>query len=183
MEGEGLRKFALVAVAAVSANAAIGQSLGGKPGEVLGAWEVETVADKFTDARMGIAHTKLGKESMAAIKCDKPGPGSLYLMIEAPQFLGSDRVERPRAHMAGYRLDEGPIVDLPSPYYDGKIALIFSGRAGPVLREMAAQTPKRLRVRFVNYEGNFVTVDLDVSGMSNAIYRTAQICEDTNFVQ
>ncbi|WP_157035647.1 hypothetical protein [Sphingobium chungbukense] len=176
-----MKKVIIAALLAASSGSA-SASLGSKPGEMVGAWEVETVIDGFSDTKRGITHTKLGADGFLAVKCDKPGLGSLYLTFFTPKYLGSDRISS-RVHGAKYRLDDAPAQDLPSPYYDGKAASIIGNKATDLLKGLAISSPKRFRAQFLTYDNDLAEIDVDVTGAANAIYKTAAICEDTAFVQ
>lgn len=151
--------------------------------EKVGNWEVQTTSDSFTDSVRGVAHTPLGQTGTIVVKCDKPGPGSMYVEFLTPSFLGSDSIARGRYHEAQYRLDDGPPGDLPGLYYDGKSAILLQGKKrANFITEITVNEPKRLRVQFVSYDGSYANVDLDVEGAGTAMKKTAAICSDTSTI-
>jgi len=181
-----MEKATLIATVIVAMMFPTSQSAAANPspaGEKFGGWTVQTVKDGFSDVTRGIAATSLNGQSAMVIKCDKQGPGSLYAQIFTPQFLGSDKSSvRYERHTAKYRLDDDAAVDFDSPYYDGRSALVFNREATRFVAGLALKNAKRFRGLFMTYDNDEVQVDIDISGVSDAIKRTAQICGDTTVI-
>lgn len=142
----------------------------------VGSWLVTKTVDGFSDKKRGIAHTEiLPKTGTLAIKCDAPGGDSLYVTFLTNEYLGSDK-----AGSGKFRFDDAEPATLPLPRYDKRSAHLFSSSAKSFLSQLVTSNPKRLRVQFLGYDG-LVNIDVDVTGVADAIKQTAAICEDTRF--
>lgn len=158
------------------------QSIGKSPGQKIGNWEIETIKDNFTDNTRGIAHTPIGKDDTIVIKCDAPGPGSLYISFFTSAFLGDDSIGSSyEYHNAKYRLDDQGVSDMPNPFYDSKTATIVGKPVQKFLSLLSTSDPKRFRAQFTTFDSDLVTMDVDTTGIASAIKATAQICGDTDF--
>lgn len=160
--------------------AAINQAAETKAGQ----WVIKDTSDGFSDAKRGIAHTPIESDGVFVVKCDSPGPGKVYVQFLTPKYLGSDNVGRRQFHTGKYRLDDGPIADLPRPYYDGKsAALLDAGPTTVFLNTLTNLNPKRFRAQFLTYDGDMSNIDIDVTGISDTIKKTAALCQDSSLTQ
>lgn len=148
----------------------------------VGSWSIKKTVDSFSDAKRGISMTALvPAKGVMVVKCDAPGPDSLYVSFLTSGYLGSDRVSsRYRANLAQFRIDESPAERLDSPSFDGRSAHLFRSNAATLLKRLVAENPKRLRIQFNGYD-SLVNVDIDITGAAEAIKLTAAICEDSRF--
>lgn len=160
---------------------ALAQSVGDKPGEMVGAWEIETLTEGFSDVTRGIAHTRLGAGASVVIKCDEPGDGKLYVSFLTTKYLGSDNVRR-ELRRAKYRLDDGAAAELPKPYYVGYGAALLEPEGRQFLGTLVNMNPKRFRAQFLTYDSEFSEIDVDVTGIAEVIRKTAAICKDSTLL-
>lgn len=148
----------------------------------VGSWSVKRTVDSFSDAKRGIAMTEVTTAGTIVVKCDTPGPDSLYVSIITSKYLGSDRIRRSySAELNKVRFDDAAPESLPRTTYDGRSAHMFSAQATSFLSRLARDNPKRVRLQLVTYDSDIVTADFDVTGVADAIKQTAAICEDTRF--
>jgi hypothetical protein len=146
--------------------------------EKVGAWSFRTIVDPMSDAVRGIAHTgQLDDPMHLVVKCDSNGDSNVYFVFISKDYLGSIRSNRIRP--IKFRLDDSPPEDMDG-LYDARNAGVLDVRTnnagGRFLSRLAGS--KKLTVQLTDYEGDFKTAVIDVSGARQALTKVATACRD-----
>lgn len=154
-----IRRF--LGALAVAALAFAGPAAAQDAGTTSGAWLIRTVVDPITDARRGIA-TLEGEHGRLVVKCDAPGPGSVYIHFISNEYLGGDYDRRQMV----VRFDQAPPATQ-TWHYNGSAALLTTEplQMGFV-RQLAAAS--RLVLRATTYRGASVTAVFEIDPVTTA---------------
>lgn len=143
--------------------------------EKVGAWELLVISDPITDESRSIAIIR-GGESSLAVKCDSPGPDSVYVHFIADEYLGEGRYRRRDAtHRFG---DATPVTQ--NWNYDGRGAILIDDRAVDQFNgEMLSA--ERLALRATTFEFRQVTAlfSLTPEDTTEAMRRVYSGCNDS----
>lgn len=142
-------------------------------------WEFKVITDPMSDAKRGIANSDGTLDAILVIKCDKNGPGSLYLSILSKNYLGKGRYG---SRNIDYRFDGGEVESIRG-YYDGRTASIFNLRPGKKGGEFLSglKSAKEMVVRLSSYDYQTYTTVIDVTGAAEAIKKSADACGDSDW--
>lgn len=132
----------------------------------------------MTDLKRGIASV-MGDNGMLVLKCDKNGPGSLYIDVVSKEYLGG---VSSRMRDMKYRFDGGqPGTILAT--YDERSALLFNlkpgSKGGDFISSLRSSSKLVVEVTDFRYSGNYIT--FDTTGAAATIAKAAQTCGDTNW--
>lgn len=144
-------------------------------------WNFQEIVDPMSDAQRGIANTSESLDAMIVVKCDRNGPGSLYVSIISKNFLGKGRYGNRGIE---YRFDGGSVKSV-NAFHDGRTASIFRVKPGEAggnfLSELS--NAKEMVIRVTSYDYDTYTSVLPVAGSGPMIERVARTCKDTEWVE
>jgi len=144
------------------------------------AWDYKLIEDPMTDAKRGISVLEADQGALV-IKCDRNGPGSLYLSIISKNYLGGLSSNRRRT--ITYRVDQGQPQTIPA-YHDGSTANVLD--LAPETKEgrffAQIMTASRLVVQVTSFNYDTYTIVFDMTGARDAVNRSAAACGDTNWI-
>lgn len=143
------------------------------------AWEFKTLEDPMTDAKRGISML-MGDQGALVVKCDKNGPGSLYLSIVSKDYLGG--VSGSNTRLIKYRIDKGDPQQI-NAFYDKNMASVFSLRpstsGGAFLQKIIDS--KQLVIEAISYDYESHVIVFDTTGAKDAVVKAAATCGDTDW--
>lgn len=167
-----MRMPILVAAAAIILLLPLTKAAAGDEGKVIGAWRFWTTTDPLTDVVRGIAVVEdAGK--IFAVKCDRPGPGSLFVSFLPQRYLGGT-ADEPDLGKVVTRIDDDPAVLDDWAYIYRSANYMGDGRYTLIERLKQA---KRLRVRLQVPDGEVVDAVFDVNGAADAIAAVENACK------
>lgn len=144
-------------------------------------WDFNEIVDPMSDARRGIANTPSGP-IVLVVKCDRNGPGTIYLSFIADQYLGG--TSRNSGRDIQFRIDGAPAERI-SARHDGRTASIFNlspdRSGGQFLRRIVDAS--ELTISLTNFRYESTVHVIDVSGARAAITQVAQTCNDTDWLE
>lgn len=143
------------------------------------AWDYQEVTDPMTDVRRGIAIAK-GEGATLVVKCDKSGPGSLYIHIISANYLGEGRN---RYRQVKYRINGGVPTDVTASH-DGRDALVSDltpgTPGGKFLEEIGSGS--KLVLQLMSYDYRLYDSLFDISGAGPVIAKAAAACRDSEHI-
>ena len=140
----------------------------------IGSWTVEETSDAFTDVGAGIAWVDASAGRLA-IKCDRPGKNSVYVLVSPDHSLGffGTTIEYRTTLL---RFDQGTTISQQWNYYQDHG---YSDRGAPARAiTERARDAKQLKVRLLDFEEAPTDLIFDVSGAADAIAMVRQWCGD-----
>jgi hypothetical protein len=169
------RSMVLLGASVMCLNAAVSAPAHAQPGpfEEIGGWRLVLRTDPITDRKAAYG-MMLGEGGALAVKCDKPGPNSVYVMVISDVYLGASARGEGRSVIT--RADQNPPSETVWQYEKVSASLLRSDAIGRLLREI--QAAERLQVRAETYEGRTVDLSFRVRGADQLIGRVVEACAD-----
>lgn len=143
--------------------------------ETIGEWTLRTIVDPITDEGRMVATLKTGEDTLA-VKCDTPGPRSVYIHWIASEYLGG-RGGRFGSRPMTYRFDQSsPVTE--SWAYDGRSAIQTDSRRALAFVQ-ALSASERVVLRGSDYRGSektaiFTAVPADTARVVARVYETCR---------
>lgn len=138
-----------------------------------GAWTVEVQKDPITDTVKAIASLP-GEAGSLIIKCDAPGPGSLYVRFVSNGYLGGYAGGQ-RFDALTYRVDEDVPVTSEWVYYKSIVTAVHEERRAALIQRL--KTAKRFSLRATTFENEVVNASFELSSVAQAISATDEVCK------
>ena len=143
-------------------------------------WDYKTVSDPMTDVKRGIASIAANEQNgLIAIKCDRSGPGSLYLHFIATNYLGKGRSG---SRDIEYRVDGSEVQKL-NAYHDKSMAIVTNNApndaGGRFIKQL--RDANKLVIALYSYEFERYVSTFDISGAREAIRNVVSVCEDSKW--
>lgn len=139
----------------------------------------QEIADPMTDVKRGIAAINVDGIITPVVKCDKSGPGSMYISFISKEYLGAVRY---KTRSIKVRFDSEEPYEV-SAYHDGRTANLFDlapGKAaGSVLSNMMNKS--RMVVQLTTYDYKMVTDAFDLGDSREVIMQSIKTCQDSNW--
>lgn len=157
----------VIAAAVVSPSAAADAPV------MIGKWELMKVADPMTDETRAIGVLK-GEGGALAIKCDKPGPDSIYIQVIFDDYMGG-RGASSASRDFTYRFDATPPVT-EGWRYDSSWAAQFDKKAAAAFAQRVSQSSK-LVVRGISYNSKFSDATFDLAGANDLVSKVIEGCK------
>lgn len=138
-------------------------------------WKYGETADAITDKKYARTVAE-GDTGTIIVKCDAPGPDSIYLHYVSKEYLGG-RGGRPAGRDLTVRFDaDEPITK--NWIYDGRSAILTEdAQVWPLIHRL--ETAKKMAVRAQTYEYAPVTSVIDVENATASIAQVVKACEAT----
>jgi len=145
----------------------------GAAGEIqrFGDWTYYRSKDKITDKYTYAIYVASG-EKFLAMKCDEPGPESVYVGFLSNETLGGGREQRQLI----FRIDQDQPIERQW-VYDANIAEEFD-HSSVLVMEDRLKSAHRIIIRAYTSTGDQVDAEFKVSGASEAIAKITEVCED-----
>jgi len=143
------------------------------------AWDYKLIEDPMTDAKRGISSV-MGDEGMLVVKCDRNGPGTLYLSIISKKYLGGISGRKNRSMR--FRIDRGEPQTIDA-FHDGSTASVFNlapNKAGGAFLNQLLDA-RELVVQVTSFDYDSYTIIFNTAGAREAVTKSARDCGDTNW--
>ncbi len=138
-----------------------------------GAWTVDVQKDPITDTVKAIASLP-GEAGSLIIKCDAPGPGSLYVRFVSNDYLGGYAGGQ-RSDALTYRVDDDAPVTSEWVYYKSIVPAVHEERRAALIQRL--KTAKRFSLRAITFENEVVNATFELSSIAQAISAADEVCK------
>lgn len=164
---------ASIGLAIVLASSPLAAHAAGQDPEVIGNWSYIETVDPMSDTRRAVAGVITDGGSFS-VKCDEPGPGSVYLSYRPNEYLG--RSGRGDFRAVTYRVDAYPPVTSGRTWTYTESSTLMTEDVGPLVAKL--RTAERIALRAETYRGRQVDNVFELSGGDEAITRVYATCGD-----
>lgn len=135
-----------------------------------------TVTDPFDDSVRGIASVTF-PEGAIAVKCDRPGPNSIYVHIASNEYLGGAGRGADYRTLV-YRAGSAPTKTITATY-DDSFALIEGSDALDFMTAMVEN--RKISLRALRYDGKLVEMTVPYRNFLSPMVRMGKICQPKDF--
>lgn len=143
--------------------------------ETIGSWLYSETIDAITDEGRAGAGV-FNDDGAFMIKCDAPGPGSVYISFRPTQFLGRS-IERRDLRAVTYRFDSNEPVTSGRAWSYTDTSTLLTENVTDFAKRM--QSAGRIVMRAETYRFAQVTAVFDLTGADEVVRRVYAACGDT----
>lgn len=140
-----------------------------------GGFHFEQSQDPVTDAVSARAYVA-GDHGLLTLKCDQPGPESVYVALVSDEFLGGRGI-RFEARAVTVRADSAPAQETTGAYRDKWVILRDQNdHVRPIVTMLT--TSRRIIFRLVRYDDRTVDLTFDnMRGAADAVVQVFRACD------
>lgn len=166
-------KLTIIIASAIIAMAGSASAQDAKETKV-GAWTVRTISDPITDQSRVIAALD-GSGGSLVVKCDSPGPNSVYIHFIAGEYLGEGRSGRREVIQ---RFDDAaPVTNQWT--HDGRAAILTNNReVASFVRSLIGATRVAIRARTFQFQEVTALFDVNSADAEKAAKNVYDGCRD-----